>query len=1249
MAFRRSDSGRRKKDSARRAKNAASADKNRLSRRTLGLEPCEPRLMLANDPLVLISVIPNQGAVITNGETLNVAPTQITLNFPVGESIDPTTLGAITITRAGGDNTIGNGNDVLITSAVVPNSTDSTGFRGLGTTANEVVIRFDKNLPSDLYDIHIAGTGTTPLKDTTGNIFNGGADEDVQFTLDLGAQVASVVPQPVTRNANGTLTQNLNEIDVYFTNNTLTMSSAQTVANYELINTLNTATNTDDSFVNPTSAVYNSTTNMVKLTFAPGQVSNSASYRLRIGNNDPLPLTPTSINVASNPATYPGDTLTTAYSLGSFGSGVATGTLQSLVVTGAQITNASASGIDNPGNVLDPGHRDIPLAIENSVGAGPGGQAIPVITYGFPTVYGNDPISGAPLFNQITAQQEQDAEAIFALYSKYLGVQFELTPSGGDIGVVTGDPRAVAPTLSPSAVAGIEGGGLALVNSFDNWSGAASAYGGSWMTVAMHEIGHALGYLHDDASPPLTIMNGGAESSGGTSGLTTVPGLPAAEPVFPGDIDIANGQFLMQPDANDINMYQFTLAQSGTVSLQTIAERLSQASLLDSVLTVFDSNGNKIASNDNYFGSDSFVQLDLAAGTYYVGVTSVGNTNYNPLVPESGSGGTSQGAYDLRLNFQPDAVSGLVSASSSAFPNGVPFDGLSNGQPASGAYNYWFQVQTPANTIYVDKENGPVYTGTGSLGSITNPYNNIATALAATTSGDVVRIVGNAKAQTSDAYAYNIGYNVLNQALSDGTTMAVPKGVNVVIDNGGAGSTAVFKLAKANITVGTISQGISMAGGSLQILGTPTQNVVFTSYNDQTIAPVTNPLVNTPNPGDWGGIVYEADADNAANGIFLDSIDEATIKYGGGQVVVNSTSSVFDPIHLVDSQPAIQFNTILDSADAAMSADPNSFADLAFAASPNLPANPDYNPGLPTGPGYTADYGRTGPSIHGNILQGNSINGMFIRIRTQAGSSLDQLTVPATLADTDITYVLTENLEIAAPLVTSVVQGATTQISGGPRVVNGVGQVAGSLVIDPGVVVKLGGAHRDRRRQRLAVARRRHGRQPDRPDFAARHQLRRRRHVRHDEQRQPDAQCRGLGRLVLRPGHERQPGLRDPAVCRRPEHDRRRFGRLLEPDRSLSGRRADRRQHLAGQRRRRRRQPQRPPVQLRGRDLRDRRPAGHREQHHPEQRRTGDQHQRQRPEQRRRARLGTQHRAGQCVHAILEQLRPAGPAQRAGQ
>ena len=392
--------------------------------------------------------------------------------------------------------------------------------------------------------------------------------------------------------------------------------------------------------------------------------------------------------------------------------------------------------------------------------------------------------------------------------------------------------------------------------------------------------------------------------------------------------------------------------------------------------------------------------------------------------------------------------------------------------------------------------------------------------------------------------------------------------------------------------------------------------MVFTSYNDQTIAPVTNPLVNTPNPGDWGGIVYEADADNSANGIFLDSVDEATIKYGGGQVVVNSTSSVFDPIHLVDSQPAIQFNTILDSADAAMSADPNSFADLAFAASPNLPANPDYNPGLPTGPGYTADYGRTGPSIHGNILQGNSINGMFIRIRTQAGFEPGSVDRAGNLG---------RHRHYLRP------DGK----SGNRRTARHFGCARRH---DP-----------DQRRTTCCQRRRTGGRQPGHQSgrggqagrtrietVAAsgsqllaegtaanpivltsllRHQLRRRRHVRHDEQRQPEPNPGDWAGLYFGPATS---ASLDYVILQYAGGQSTIEGGSEDSWNPIEVYQADVRiadstlQDNAGGGGGNRNGRQ---SSYRGRDLRNRCPAGHREQHHPEQRRTGDQHQRQRPEQ----------------------------------
>ena len=265
--------------------------------------------------------------------------------------------------------------------------------------------------------------------------------------------------------------------------------------------------------------------------------------------------------MASNLATYPGDTLATAFGLGSFGSGVAQGTLQSVVATGAQITNVSVSGIQYPGNTQDPGHRDIPIALENSVAPGPGGGAIEKITYGFPTQYGTDPISGSPLFNQITAQQNRTRKTSLGVTpntwacSSSSSTRAVPPPTSTWLPAIPG----AGPDARPSEVAGIAslGGGLAIINSFDNWSSDASEYGGGWMTVAMHEIGHSLNFFHDDASPPLTIMNGGTNRAVPVRRACrrTWPGAS-----LPGDVDIVNGQHIMRPDANDINMYQFTVA-----------------------------------------------------------------------------------------------------------------------------------------------------------------------------------------------------------------------------------------------------------------------------------------------------------------------------------------------------------------------------------------------------------------------------------------------------------------------------------------------------------------------------------------------------------------------------------------------------------------------------------------------------------------------------------------------------------------
>src|SRR5262249_40598135 len=155
------------------------------------------------------------------------------------------------------------------------------------------------------------------------------------------------------------------------------------------------------------------------------------------------------------------------------------------------------------------------------------------------------------------------------------------------------------------------------------------------------------------------------------------------------------------------------------------------------------------------FGKDSFINLHLDPGTYYLAVSSTGNTSFDPSVSDTGFGGRTQGTYQLKLGFAADP-------SSSATLNdtrSVALDGDANAV-AGGTFNFWFQSNTAANTIFVDKAN----TAAGQNGSIANPYSTIAAALAAATPGKVVRILGNGGTDgdpttLSDDKPYVIGFN----------------------------------------------------------------------------------------------------------------------------------------------------------------------------------------------------------------------------------------------------------------------------------------------------------------------------------------------------------------------------------------------------------------------------------------------------------------------------------------------------------
>ena len=326
---------------------------------------------------------------------------------------------------------------------------------------------------------------------------------------------------------------------------------------------------------------------------------------------------------------------------------------------------------------------------------------------------------------------------------------------------------------------------------------------------------------------------------------------------------------------------------------------------------------------------------------------------------------------------------------------------------------------------------------------LAQPYANLGSALTAVgfLADDVrqdtlIRVVGNAGPDQSlltlaDNLPYEIGFNRLGTVLSDGDSLDIPQGVTMMIDAG-----AIIKLHRAEVSVGSTSPLIDRSGGALQVLGTPRVldvfgavvrdfdgnivpgSVYFTSIHDDELGRDTSPDSIEPDAaaGDWGGISLRDDTDAAdqnrfsydRQGAFLNYINHADLRYGGGNVVVDGVPQTVAPINIVDARPTATFNKISRSADAAMAATPDSFEESNFHSPPDQRVP------------FSSDYNRVGPKIYGNTLNQNSVNGLFIRVSTPAGDVLRPMTIGGRWDDTDIPHILTEAL---------VIQGS----AGGPR------------------------------------------------------------------------------------------------------------------------------------------------------------------------------------------------------------------------
>ena len=133
---------------------------------------------------------------------------------------------------------------------------------------------------------------------------------------------------------------------------------------------------------------------------------------------------------------------------------------------------------------------------------------------------------------------------------------------------------------------------------------------------------------------------------------TSITPTPSPGTSVSGTISAAGTEPDPGTDASDVDMYKFTVGAGQTVSFDI--DRPSGS--LNSVIRLFDSNGTVLAFSDDdpapgeTSGTDSYLLHPFPlAGTYYLGVSSYGNSGYDPVTGTGDATAGTKGAYTLIL------------------------------------------------------------------------------------------------------------------------------------------------------------------------------------------------------------------------------------------------------------------------------------------------------------------------------------------------------------------------------------------------------------------------------------------------------------------------------------------------------------------------------------------------------------------------------------------------------------------------
>ena len=1077
------------------------------------VEGLEPRKMLAFE--YVASYIEAESPFHQAGDvatpSLDISPQQVVLRFTPETQIDPASVsGGITVERSG------RANDPFGETGSFQDVTVSPGAIVVDDAPNEnqVVIRFANSLPDDSYQITI--NGLTTLPDETGAVeqFNNGLSTTVPFRLSLGPNVVSVVPQPIDRpNIAGdpedlSLSQSANEIVVYFdSSEPMERASVEDTSLYQLIE-IDEATAAEQGTVAPTTATYSAATNSVSLQFAA--IDDNKTFRLEIGGSG-LPVAPSAIAEAGAGTSF----ATAQNGLGD----IATPNVlpaEGVLITGEISTNPTITSTapvvpgennelnfpGNPGSINESGHRDIPVNLGGerhgqTLPVGPA-AAIPTRFYNFRSDYGTDP-QGQPLANQITETQKQRTREIFEIFSRYLGVQFvesaDLTTDPAQtMTIATGDLRAFDTTL-PTTPAGLAGqtttGNVAIMDSTENWG--LSEYGGFWFRTAMQQIGELLGLHHSFDLP--SIMGGGLNG----------------EAIFPGDYDLVEARQLFPNAGSDIDLYTFTLSGDGLFTAESIVNRPGDpvTSKLDTVLTLYredpaTSERTIIARNDDSFGSDSRIEIDLTktntAGAdyiYYVAVTAAGNDLFNPEIEESGSGGQSQGAYQLSIKHVDKASSSNTVTDAS----GTPLDGDRDGQ-AGGVFSFWFQTAEASKTIYVDKIATAAWTtvtteatntaeltvddATGILDGMRVYGSNIPEGVTVVGApvGNVITIseaipptaivAANTGLRFATAEADQDGslanpFTTVKAAIAEANSFTTDiRTIRIVGNEGNEVSSGLVANSSSaenphHYYVGKDDQGKILSDGETFIVPAGVTVMIDEGASFRMRRSIVEVGSSSPLSGDSRagaclqvlGVPNKPVQFSSTDRQFDASAGPAPLRSRGhwGGLVFRADSDWQGDVGREVLRPFL--NTVNGSiisyggGQAVVDSQTQAFASIQIEGTrPSLGFNTITTAAgaaiAATPQSFEEGNGRIGVDLRGNQLFDNSVNGVFLLIDTEFGSGTQKLDISARFNDTEVVHVLQENLFIEG--------GA----GGFVRDTNGIESIrpSGRLQIDPGVVVK---------------------------------------------------------------------------------------------------------------------------------------------------------------------------------------------------